>query len=181
MMDLSIIIVNWNSTDYLRHCLVSIYRETKGISVEVIVVDNASHDDSCAGLIEGEFSNVILHCSKENLGFAEGSNLGYELSSSQTLLFLNPDTEIRSDVFRRMLTELNADAGTGAVGSRLLNSDGSLQKSCIQTYPTILNQLLDSEFLRSKFPASRLWGMQPLFAQSSSPVRVEVISGACLM
>jgi GT2 family glycosyltransferase len=180
MMDLSIIIVNWNSTDYLRHCLASVYRETKGISFEVIVVDNASRDDSCAELIRNEFEQVVFHCSKKNLGFAGGSNKGYELSSGKVLLFLNPDTEIQSDVFTHMVQALESAADTGAVGSRLLNSDGSVQMSCIQTYPTIVNQLLDSEFLRSKFPTSRLWGMQPLFVRAS-PTQVDVISGACLM
>ena len=180
-MNLSIIIVNWNSTDYLRHCLASIYRETKGIGIEVVVVDNASCDDSCAELIRGEFPSVVLHCSSKNLGFAQGSNLGYELSFGEILLFLNPDTEIQSDVFTRMVKELESTSCTGAVGSRLLNSDGSLQTSCIQSYPTILNQLLDSDFLRNKFPTSRLWGMQPLFAHAANPARVDVISGACLM
>jgi GT2 family glycosyltransferase len=180
-MNLSIIIVNWNSTGYLRHCLASIYRETKGINIDVVVVDNASRDDSCTELIRGEFPNVVLHCSSKNLGFAQGSNLGYELSSGEILLFLNPDTEIQSDVFTRMVKELESTSCTGAVGARLLNSDGSLQTSCIQSYPTILNQLLDSEFLRNRFPASRLWGMQPLFARSANPARADVISGACLM
>jgi GT2 family glycosyltransferase len=180
-MTLSIIIVNWNSTGYLRHCLASIYRETKEIDIEVVVVDNASRDDSCAELIRGEFPSVVLHCSSKNLGFAQGSNLGYELSSGEILLFLNPDTEIQSDVFARMVKELESTSYTGAVGARLLNSDGSLQTSCIQSYPTILNQLLDSEFLRNKFPTSRLWGMQPLFARSANPARADVISGACLM
>lgn len=180
-MDLSIIIVNWNSANYLRHCLASIYRETRGISIEVVVVDNASRDDSCAELIRGEFPSVVLHCSSKNLGFAQGSNLGYELSSGKILLFLNPDTEIQSDVFTRMVKELESRSSTGAVGSRLLNSDGSLQTSCIQSYPTILNQLLDSEFLRNRFPTSRLWGMQPFFARSANPAQVDVISGACLM
>lgn len=180
-MDLSVIIVNWNSTDYLRDCLVSIYRETKDLSIEVIVVDNASHDDSCAELIQREFPWTVLHSSKDNLGFARGSNLGYELSSGRVLLFLNPDTQIQSNVFASMAKEIWSNADTGAVGPKLLNGDGSLQTSCIRAYPTILNQLLDSEFLRNKFPMSRLWGMQPLLAREANPVRVDVISGACLM
>jgi hypothetical protein len=180
-MNLSIIIVNWNSTDYLRRCLASIYRETKGISIEVVVVDNASRDDSCARLIRDEFPSVVLHCSSKNLGFARGSNLGYDLSTGEVLLFLNPDTEIQSDVFTRMVKGLGSASSAGAIGSRLLNSDGSLQTSCIQSYPTIINQLLDSEFLRNKFPTSPLWGTQPLFARAANPACVDVISGACLM
>jgi GT2 family glycosyltransferase len=180
-MDLSIIIVNWNSTDYLRHCLVSVFAKTQGVSVEVVVVDNASYDDSCEELIRREFPSVVFYGSKSNLGFARGSNLGYELSSGRTLLFLNPDTEIQDDVFAVMVHELESAAEVGAVGVRLLNSDGSLQTSCVQSYPTILNQLLDSELLRTKLPNSRLWGTKPLFANTPDPARVDAISGACLM
>ncbi len=180
-MDLSVIIINWNSTDYLRQCLASVYRETKNISFEIVVVDNCSSDDSCSQLIRDEFPQVTLHCSKENLGFSRGCNLGYRLSTGETLLFLNPDTEIHNNVFASMIEDLRADANIGALGVRLLNSDGSLQTSCIRTYPTILNQLLDSEFLRARTPMSDLWGMKPLFVPEASPVKVDVVSGACLM
>jgi GT2 family glycosyltransferase len=180
-MDLSIIIVNWNSTDYLRQCLASVHRETKGISFEIIVVDNASSDDSCARLVRDEYPGVVLHCSRDNLGFARGSNLGHELSRGDVLLFLNPDTEIRGDVFTDMVGELKSGPNIGAAGARLLNSDGSLQTSCVLTYPTIVNQLLDSELLRIMLPTSRLWGMKSLFASDSEPAKVDGISGACLM
>ena len=180
-MDLSIIIVNWNSTAYLRNCLESVFRNTTAIGIEVIVVDNGSDDNSCAELIRTEFPAVVFHDSRENIGFARGSNLGYELSSGDILLFLNPDTEIHNNVFAHMAAELASHGHVGAIGSRLLNSDGSLQMSCVSTYPTIVNQLLDCEFLRTKFPASHLWGMQSLYEYSSQPAQVDVISGACLM
>jgi N-acetylglucosaminyl-diphospho-decaprenol L-rhamnosyltransferase len=180
-MDLSIIIVNWNSTDYLRMCLASIYHVTKNMTFEVIVVDNASSDSSCKELIESEYPAVRLYLSKVNLGFAGGSNFGYDQSSGKALLFLNPDTEIRENVFPRMLQELNSNDQVGAVGVRLLNTDGSLQSSCVQTYPTIANQLLDSEFLRGMLPNSSLWGVKALHQVSAAPATVDVISGACLM
>ena len=180
-MDLSIIIVNWNSTDYLRQCLASVLRETKGISIEIIVVDNASSDATCARLMCDEFPGAIFRESGQNLGFARASNLGCDLSCGEILLFLNPDTEISEDVFTRMVAEVRSSASIGAVGARLLNSDGSLQTSCVQTYPTIMNQLLDSEFLRAKMPRSRLWGMEALFAGDKQPASVDAISGACLM
>jgi N-acetylglucosaminyl-diphospho-decaprenol L-rhamnosyltransferase len=180
-VDLSIIIVNWNSTDYLQLCLASVFTKTQGIEVEVVVVDNASDDGSCRELVASQFPNVVFYGSKINLGFARGSNLGYKLSSGGALLFLNPDTEIHDDVFTVMLRLLRSEANVGAVGVRLLNTDGSLQTSCVQAYPTILNQLLDSQFLRTKLPNSKLWGMRPLFAKSSESARVDAISGACLM
>jgi GT2 family glycosyltransferase len=180
-MNLSIIIVNWNSTDYLRPCLASIYKETRGVTFEVIVVDNASSDVSCRDLIESEYPAAQLLMSRVNLGFAGGSNAGYELSSGEVLLFLNPDTEIKANVFSRMVQELNSGDEIGAVGVRLLNTDGSLQSSCVQTYPTIANQLLDSDFLRARWPNSSLWGVKALHESSTTPATVDVISGACLM
>jgi hypothetical protein len=69
----------------------------------------------------------------------------------------------------------------GALGCRVLNTDGSVQTSCIQSFPTILNQLLDAEFIRNRFPNSRLWGMKPLFVAHEKAVEAEAITGACLM
>ncbi|WP_446744385.1 glycosyltransferase family 2 protein [Silvibacterium acidisoli] len=180
-MDLSIIIVNWNSTDYLRQCLLSIYRETAKLTFEVIVIDNCSRDNSCSELVHSSFPQVILHCSDQNIGFARACNLGADLSKGRALLFLNPDTEIHDDVFSRMIEAAESRSNVGAVGVRLLNSDGSLQMSSVQAYPTILNQLLDSEFLRRKWPNSKLWGIAVLFADSREPSHVDAISGACLM
>ena len=180
-MELSIIIVNWNSTEYLRMCLLSIYSEARAISFEVIVIDNCSRDESCSDLIKSCFPNVMLHRSNTNLGFAKACNYGAQLSSGKLLLFLNPDTEIHNDVFGRMRDGFLLADRVGAVGARLLNTDGSLQMSSIQAYPTILNQILDSEFLRRKWPRSNLWGISALFNSSKYPQRVSAISGACLM
>jgi GT2 family glycosyltransferase len=180
-MNLSIVIVNWNSTEYLFRCLASVYRETRAISIEVIVVDNASWDDSCALMLRGYYPHAKLFRSEENLGFAKASNLGFSHSSGDVLLFLNPDTEIESDVFSRMFDALTSNPEIGALGPRLLNSDRSLQTSCVQAYPTILNQLLDSEILRLRFPLAPLWGMRPLFESSDLLRRAEAVSGACLM
>ena len=71
--------------------------------------------------------------------------------------------------------------GTDATATATLNSDGTVQTSCIQPYPTILNQLLDAEVLRRAFPRHSFWGMEPLFSGAEEPVPVEVLSGACLM
>lgn len=176
-MELSIIIVNWNSIDYLRACLTSIYRETRGISFEVIVVDNDSHDD-CKSILQ-EFPTVNLIEAGANLGFARANNLGYSRSTGEVLLFLNPDTEVIGDALARMVTHLGSHSNVGAVGARLLNSDGSLQTSCVQAFPTVWNQLLDFEVLRRLFPAWHLWGIRALF--EGQPPDAEVVSGACLM
>ncbi len=122
-MNLSIIIVNWNSTNYLRMCLASIYKETKEVTFEVIVVDNASSDTSCEELIEREYPARATVYEPGASWFRWGSNFGFSLSSGEVLLFLNPDTEIREDVFSRMVRELNSSDKIGAVGARLLNTE----------------------------------------------------------
>jgi GT2 family glycosyltransferase len=178
--DLSVIIVNWRSADYLKKCLKSVFANAAGLSLEVIVIDNASYD-GCGEMIAREFPEVRFFQSPENLGFARANNLGFEHSSGKNLLFLNPDTEIVGSALQEMLASLERTPTAGIVGPKLLNSDLSIQTSCIQRFPTVLNQFLDSEYLRARFPRARIWGMRPLWERSGEPTEVEVISGACLM
>jgi GT2 family glycosyltransferase len=177
--DISIIIVNWNSIDYLRKCIASIHEHTSK-SFEIIVVDNASPAGDAA-FLEEEFSDITLIKSEKNLGFAGANNLGFRYSSGRYVLFLNPDTKLVSPAINLMVGELETLPAGGILGCTLLNEDLSIQTSCIQTYPTILNQLLDSDWLRLRWPTSRLWGTGPLFANSEKPAKVEVICGACML
>lgn len=179
-MTLSIIIVNWNSVDYLRPCLQSIYRQIQGLDFEVIVVDNASYD-GCAGLLREQFPQVRFLQSETNLGFGKANNLGAANSSGEVLLFLNPDTEILGTALPAMVRKLLGLPDAGALGCKLLNSDRSVQDSSVQAFPTIANQALDSAFLRRLFPRWRLWGNAALYAPETRPLPVEMISGACLM
>jgi len=179
-MDLSIIIINWNSADHIRNCLKSLHNNTQGISLETIVVDNASYDGS-KEIIENEFPEVIFVQSSENLGFAKGNNLGFKYSKGDALLFLNPDTEILDDAIVKMFGNLQSIPNAGIVGCKLLNSDLSVQTSCIQPFPTLLNQMLDIERLKVAFPSWSLWGIKPLLDNNYIPEEVEVIPGACFM
>jgi N-acetylglucosaminyl-diphospho-decaprenol L-rhamnosyltransferase len=179
-LDLSIIIVNWNSTAFLRKCLSSLYANTKSIRLEVIVVDNAS-GDGCGEMVRKEFPSVNFIQSNQNLGFARANNLGFTHSSGRNILFLNPDTEILGAAIERMVHFLDQTPNTGIVGPKLLNSDHSIQTSCIRSFPTLVNEALDAEFLRQKFPRARLWGTSPLYADASAPVAVDAVSGAALM
>lgn len=179
-MDLSIIIVNWKSKDYLRKCLQSVKQYTSGIDYEIIVIDSASYD-GCGEMLATEFPYVRFIQSDKNLGFARANNAAFELSTGDCVLFLNPDTELTSPAINILYNHMLALQNPGTVGCKLLNGDGSVQTSCIQSIPTILNQLLDSEFLRAKWPTSSLWGMAPLFESDGGPAPVEAISGACVM
>jgi GT2 family glycosyltransferase len=115
------------------------------------------------------------------VGFASANNLGAKLARGRFLLFLNPDTEVVGDALAKLVKALEQQPDAGLAGAQLLNSDGSLQTSCIQSFPTILNQVLDSEWLRRIFSRSQLWGMAPLRGKTLSPSPVEVVSGACIM
>ena len=179
-MDLSIIIVNWNSAEYLKRCLKSIYNNIREMSFEVIVVDNASYD-GCEEIIRCEFPGVIFIQSNLNLGFAKANNMGFRRSCGRNILFLNPDTEILGEAVSWMLTTLRSRSDAGTIGCRLVNSDLSLQTNSIQPFPTILNQLLDIEYLKMKAPGLKFWGISPLFSGDIKPQEVQVISGACLM
>ena len=177
---LSILIVNWKSVTFLEQCLRTIYRETKSLSYEVIVVDNASFDGS-EEMVHREFPQVVFVQSRDNLGFSRGNNLAFERSRGKYILFLNPDTEIVGDALGKLANCLESDSKAGVVGPKLLNSDGSLQTSCVQAFPTILNQAFDAEALRRLFPKASLWGVRSLYRADPFPEEVDVISGASLM
>lgn len=165
---------------YLRRCLASLYADKRGPAAEVVVVDNASFD-GCGEMIEREFPAAIFIQADRNLGFGRANNLGFSRSKGKRILFLNPDTEVVGPAIERMVQFLDSTPQAGVVGARLLNSDHSIQTSCIQRYPTIVNQVLDANFLRERFRNWSAWGMRPLFESTDKPVPVEVISGACQM
>ncbi len=181
MADLSIIIVNWNCLGFTAQCILSIQSIMAGIDYEVIVVDNNSADAPCSSLRES-YPWVKLILSDHNIGFGRANNLGVKSSTGQYLFFLNPDTVLRPDAAQRMLDVLKMEREVGATGCRLLNPDGTLQLSSVQSFPTILNQLLAFEGLQKRFPGWSIWGKRPLYVPSSTSMdEVDVVSGAALM
>ena len=179
-MDLSIIYVNWNSVNYLRESIASVYDHTRGISFEIIVVDNASPEGGVE-VLKQEFPDIVLVKSGENLGFAGANNLGFRQSKGACILLLNPDTKLLNPAINSMFLSLQSLPGAGIVGCKLLNADLSVQTSSIMKFPGILNQVLQFEALRLRWPSFPLWDIGPLFSKNAEPVKVEVITGACMM
>jgi GT2 family glycosyltransferase len=177
---LSIIIVNWNSKDYLRSCVDSILSSIKNIEYEIIVVDSASFD-GCGIMLQECYPQVRFFQSKLNIGFARANNLGAEYARGNILLFLNPDTEVLDNAIEKLCKEFNKLQHAGVVGCRLLNGDRTLQKSCVMPIPTILNQFFDVEILQRYFPKVSLWMSAAMFDGVKLPVAVDAISGACMM
>ena len=177
-MLISIVIVNWNSKDYLRSCLQSLEAHASDIETEIIVVDGASFD-GCGEMLETEFPQVQFIQSEENIGFGRCNNLGVESANGEYLLLLNPDTEIKSNAIQALLEACKSLPQNSMLGARLLNSDGTLQTTSVHAAPTPLNQALGSDFLMKRFPKSKLWGTYEAY-HSDTPTEVEAISGACM-
>ncbi|GAB4114335.1 MAG: hypothetical protein Kow001_15670 [Acidobacteriota bacterium] len=177
---LSVVIVNWRSAPDLAACLESVARETRPELYEVIVVDNASFD-GCGEMLATRHPDVLFIQSQENLGFARANNLAARVARGDVLLFLNPDTLIHDHAIEKMFDVTAGRADAGAVGARLLNPDGTTQTSCVQAFPSVINQILDAEVLRRLAPRSRLWGSRAVAELGREPIPVEAVSGACLM
>jgi len=128
-MLLSVCIVNWNTRDFLRACLRSLYHHPpQGWDMEIIVVDNASHDGSAA-MVSEEFPEVCLIANPDNKGYAEGNNQAIAQSHGDAVLLLNPDVVVHADSLTNALAFLTAHPDAAAVGARLLEPGGKTQRS----------------------------------------------------
>jgi Predicted glycosyltransferases len=179
-VQLSIIYVNWNSLDYLRESIASVYQFTRHTEFEIIVVDNASPEGGIDEISQA-FPQVTVIPSTRNLGFAGANNLGFAHSSGEYILLLNPDTQLFESSIDIMMDRAQKLSNAGIIGCKLLNSDRSVQLTSIQTFPNLINQVLDAEVLLTRWPKSRLWGIAPLFDDGIDTVPVQVITGACML
>jgi GT2 family glycosyltransferase len=179
-MELSTIIVNWNSREYLRNCLNSIGPRYWTAPNETVVVDSGSFD-GCDAMLAEEFPGVRFIQLPENVGFGRANNEAFRASKGKYVLFLNPDIEAEESAIEILLDGLRSAPDAGCVGCILLNGDRSLQTSCVQALPTILNQFVDAELLRRAAPWLPIWGTEALYAGGGEPRKVEVVSGACVV
>jgi N-acetylglucosaminyl-diphospho-decaprenol L-rhamnosyltransferase len=178
--EFSIVIVNWNSADYCADCIASVYASEMRVAFEIIVIDNASFD-GCDRMLASRFPEVRFVQGKTNAGFARANNQAYGVSMGKVICFLNPDTLVRGRALQSLFEGLMSLSNAGAVGALLFNRDGTTQTSCVLPFPTVINQALDFEWLRKRFPEARLFGMKSLFTGNNEPQSVEAISGACIM
>jgi GT2 family glycosyltransferase len=133
----SIIIVNWNGGELLRRSVESITRFPPRIRFEIVVVDNASSDDSLEFLKDGSrtWPGLRLIENVDNVGFSRANNQGIAQSSGPFVLLLNPDTEVTRGAIDTLIETVESSADVGACGPRLVNSDGSLQHSAWRNPP----------------------------------------------
>ena len=133
-MNLSVIIVSYNTKDLLKRCLKSIYSgytmDTHGYKVEIIVVDNGSTDGSLQSINSLEWPNLKIIANKENLGFAKAVNQGIRQAEGKYILLLNSDIIVKPRSIGIMLDFVKKNPQVGVIGGKLLNPDGSVQGSC---------------------------------------------------
>ncbi len=176
-IDLSIIIVNFNTKDFLKQCFESLKRVSKEIKEqEIIVVDNGSTDGSLEMLKkfkESENQNLKIIENKNNLGFAKAVNQGIKASLGKFILLLNSDIIVKRGAIKKMVDFLQKHSEVGVVGGRLLNPDGSVQGSCFNL-PTISRVI--KEFCFKGQPV-----LNKYFPQGNQPIEVEAVQGAVFL
>lgn len=131
-IDLSIIIVNWNSWAYLQKCIISIMENTDELQYEIIVVDNCSSDNSVEN-IAFCFPSVILIKNKNNVGFPAANNQAFNIARGQYFLMLNPDTLIKNNTLHQSLRVLRNDDSIGCLGVKTLKGNGEILLSCARS------------------------------------------------
>ena len=142
----SIVIVNYNVNDLILACLKSIYEfSDKALKIEIIVVDNNSHDDSCEA-IKSNFPGVILVENKSNDGFPKANNQGFRIASGDLIFMLNPDTEFVEDSISKMLSFFSKEKNIDILAPKLLNSDKTNQQS-IWRYPSLKSVFCEMNYL----------------------------------
>ena len=175
-MDLSVVVVSWNTMELLRACLRSVYETAGDLLFEVVVVDNGSSDGS-PEMVASEFPRATLIRNQANRGFAAANNQAILESTGRHVLLLNPDTEVRSGAVTTLVRFLDEHPAAGAAGSLLLDPDGNMQPSC-SPMPTLSRELwrllhLDRLWPYASYPMKN-WSKQ-------TPREVDVAQGACLI
>lgn len=179
MIKLSIIVLSYNTKDLVIRCLQSVEAAVKGLeSVEIIVVDNGSTDNSVESIkVEDEKIQIIEN--GKNLGFAKGNNLGLKKATGKFILLLNSDTLLEKDTIHKMLKFMEENPQIGVATCRVEFPDGSLDPACHRGFPTPWASLSYFLGLEKLFPKSRLFGQYHLgYLPIDKPHEIDSPSGA---
>jgi N-acetylglucosaminyl-diphospho-decaprenol L-rhamnosyltransferase len=174
MADCSIIIVNWNTKEYLARCLNSLFSEYSINEYEIFVVDNNSTDGSVE-FIQNHYNGITLIRNYENKGFVKANNQALKYASNKYVLFLNPDTEVQAGAIKCLTNYMERFPDVGAIGPLLVNSDGTFQCSYF-SFPGYLSTII--EYI---IPSKVSRGLEIPRLRNAKPRIVDVVRGACLM
>jgi GT2 family glycosyltransferase len=177
----SLIILNYNSGNFLVNCLGSLFADDLPFTYEVIVPDNASTDDSLEKAIRKWGSRLTVIRNPRNGGFNYGNNIGIRRCKGDYICLLNPDTIIHRGAFRRLLDFMEAHPAAGFVGPKVLNRDGSFQLSARRSIPSPFDAIARALPLSKMFPHSQFLARYNVtFQDPNLTQRVDASTGCCL-
>lgn len=179
-MDLSIIIVNYNTRDLLRKCLQSVFASRTNHAFEVWVVDNASTDGS-AEMVRSEFPKVKLIENQENAGYARANNQAVKKLAGRCVLLLNSDVEVAPDTFDKMLSFMDNNSTVGISGCKVIKSNGELDLACRRSFPNPVNAMFRLTGLSFLFPKSRFSSYNLTYLPEDQTAEVDSVMGAFLL
>jgi GT2 family glycosyltransferase len=181
LLDLSVVIPSYNTRDLMEQALRTVAEASEGIGVEVIVIDNNSHDGS-ADMVAEKFPEVELIRAERNLGFASANNVAFERVRGRYVLLLNSDTIVRPDTLRTLVAFMDEHPEAGAAGCRILDPDGTLQLDCRRSFPTPAAAFYRLTGLSRLFPDSRRFARYNLTYLDPDEVNeVDALSGSCMI
>ncbi|MBL8026129.1 MAG: glycosyltransferase [Fibrobacteres bacterium] len=179
--ELSVVIVSWNVSGFLNHCLDSVMRACTGIESEIIVVDNASTDNT-SEMIREKYPDVRLIENAENRGYGVANNQGLDISRGNYVLFLNPDTILPRDALKLSIDYLTEHPKAGVMSLKLVDADGSFQAACRRGFPTPSAAFYRMTGLSALFPRSRRFGKYNLtYLDEDETVPVDAVCGAYML
>lgn len=180
-MDLSIIIVNYNTKELLKQTVQSVIDTARGISYEIIVVDNDSRDGSTV-MIKNDFTEVVLIENDENLGYAKANNIGIKRSIGKYVLLLNSDTVVIDNCLSDCVKYMDRNSDIGALGCKVVLRNAQLDHACKRGFPTPEASLFYVLKLDKLFPKSKKFGQYDLTYLSENDINdVDCLIGAFMM
>ncbi|MBD3341426.1 MAG: glycosyltransferase [Candidatus Lokiarchaeota archaeon] len=180
-LDLTIVIVNYNSNAVLENCLSSIENNTKDLAYEIIIVDNASKD--AIDYFKKNHPDINVIKNSKNMGFSYANNQGIKSSNGKYVLLLNPDTIIINNALKIMVDYMNENSMVGIIGPWVYEKDGkTLQLSC-RSFPSFSTAFFNRYSLFSKLLPRNKWTKQYLLTDwdHSHVTEVDWVSGCCMM
>jgi len=178
-MDLSFIIINWNTRQLLLDCIDSVYRTVLKAKFQILVVDNGSSDGSVEA-VRSAFPLVTVIANKKNEGFAKANNMALRQMQGRYAVLLNSDTVLKESAVETMLAFMDSNPGAGMCGPQLLNRDGSKQTST-GSFPTLVNEFVSKAIVRL-LPKGRSQKVRNTLPEGPvDPRQVDFIIGACMM
>jgi len=180
-MNLSIIIVNYNTKELLQKALESIERFPPSGEFEIFVVDNASQDDS-AEYIKNIDNQVIPIINTENLGFSKANNMAIKMAKGKYILLINPDTEVLEGTLNKCMDYMDKHPTIGILGCKVLLPDGRLDLACRRGFPNLWNSFFKFSGLAKLFPKVKLFtGYNLTYLDEHQSYSVDSVVGAFMM